>query len=96
MITGNIIEDGDINAASMGIVVFFFPGFLISCGFGYIFSIIDKLKSNKYFILWIFIILAMSISLNEMINEGNVFWRVVLLTGFLYNLIIFSYYRMKK
>lgn len=97
LITGNIIEHGDINAASMSVVVFLLPGILISFGFGFIFSILDKLKSNRYFILWIFVFFVISIFSNELINNnGRVFLRVILITGFLFNLIIFGYYRMKK
>jgi hypothetical protein len=97
LITGNLMEDRDINAASMFIIVFFFPGVLVSVGFGLMFSIINQLRSNYYFFLWVTVLLVLSISLNELIeSNGKVVVRVILISGFLYNLIIFIDKRTKS
>jgi hypothetical protein len=97
LITGNLMEDRDINAGSMFIIVFFFPGVLVSVGFGLMFSIINQLRSNYYFFLWVTVLLVLSISLNELIeSNGKVVVRVILISGFLYNLIIFIDKRTKS
>jgi len=97
LITGRTIEHGDINAASMYPLAFLLPGILISCGFGLLFLIIENLTKPGYFLILVIISFLISIVLNELIGKNSLLiFRILIITGFLFNLIIFGYKRMKK
>ena len=97
LLTGRTIEHGDINAASMYLVVFFIPSIILSYAFGLVLLIVNRLKSNKRFVIVAFLIFLLLISLNEIIGvKGFVIFRIVLIFGFIFNLIVIGYNRIKK
>ena len=97
LLTGRAIEHGDINAASMYVVVFFVPSIIISFVLGLILWIVNRFKSNSKFIIAAFSIFIILIILNEILCiKGFFIYRIALIFGFLFNLIIFSYKRIKK
>jgi hypothetical protein len=97
LLTGRTIEHGDINAASMYPIVFFIPSIIISFALGLAFLIVNRLKSNTKFVITAFLIFILLIILNEVLCiKGFVIYRIVLIFGFLFNLIVFGYNRIKK
>jgi hypothetical protein len=93
-ITGKFIEDGDINAASMYPVVYFFPSIMISFCLGFILLILNKLKNNIVFYISCISVFVGLTTLNELIFlKGLEIYRVVMISGFIFNLIIIGYKR---